>query len=80
MPRRDSEEEHDALPPPAFTTLTQISRNYGAGHADTDSEGTESESDADVEKEFDESTGKKYISKLLCEYQTSIRSISLILL
>ena len=34
-------------------------RNDGAGHADQDAEGTKSESDADFEKQFDESTGKK---------------------
>ncbi len=33
--------------------------NDGAGHAEPDAEGTESESDADVEKQFEESTGKK---------------------
>ncbi len=59
IPRRDSEEEHDAPLPPAFTTPTKASRNDGAGHAELDAEGTEDESDADVEKQFDESTGKK---------------------
>ena len=59
MPRRDSEEEDDALSPPAFTTATKADRNDGAGHAEPDAEGTESESDADVEKRFDKSTGKK---------------------
>jgi len=59
MPRRDSEEEDDALSPPGFSTPTKVIRNDGAGHAEPDAEGTESESDADVEKEFDESTGKK---------------------
>jgi hypothetical protein len=59
MPRRDSEEEDDALSPPGFSTPTKAIRNDGAGHAEPDAEGTESESDADVEKQFDESTGKK---------------------
>ena len=30
-----------------------------AGHAEPDAEGMQTESDADVEKQFDESTGKK---------------------
>ena len=59
MPRRQSEEEDDALQPPGFTTPTKAIRNNGAGHAEPDAEGTESESDADVEKQFGESTGKK---------------------
>jgi hypothetical protein len=33
--------------------------NDGAGHANLDAEGTESESDTDDEKEFNASTGKK---------------------
>jgi hypothetical protein len=56
MHRRDSEEGDAAPPPPSFTTLTKLSRN-GACHAKPDAEGTESKSDADVEKQFDESTG-----------------------
>ncbi len=59
MPRRESEEEDDAPLQPSFTTPTKASRNDGACHAEQDSEGTKSESDADVEKEFDELTGKK---------------------
>ncbi len=61
MPRRESEEEDGALSPPAFTTPTKAFRNDGAGHAEPDAEGAESESDADVEYQFDESTGKKRI-------------------
>ena len=48
MPRRESEEEDDALSPPGFSTPTKVIRNDGAGHAEPDAEGTESESDADV--------------------------------
>jgi hypothetical protein len=59
MPRRESEEEDDALSPPCFTTPTKAIRNDGAGHAGSDAEGTESESDTYVEKQFDKSTGKK---------------------
>jgi hypothetical protein len=57
MSRRDSEEEDDASLPPSFTTPTKLSRNDGACHAKQYAEGTESKSDADVEKQFDESTG-----------------------
>ncbi len=57
MPRRESEEEDDAPPPPSFTMPTKLNRNDGAGHAKPDAQGTESKSDADVEKQFDESTG-----------------------
>ena len=63
MPRRDSEEEDDALSPPGFSTPTKVIRNDGACHAEPDAEGTESESDADVEKKIDESTGKKRVIK-----------------
>jgi hypothetical protein len=59
MPRRESEEEDDALSPLGFSTPTKVISNDGAGHAEPDAEGTESESDADVEKQFGESTGKK---------------------
>jgi hypothetical protein len=59
MPRRSDEENDAAPPPPNFTMPTKASRNDGAGHAEPDAKGTKSESDADVEKELDESTGKK---------------------
>jgi hypothetical protein len=57
MPRRDSEEADAAPPQPSFTRPTKGIRNDGAGHAKSDAEGTKSKSDADVEKQFDESTG-----------------------
>jgi hypothetical protein len=53
MPHRDFEEEDDTLSPPGFSTQTKVIRNDGAGHAEPDAEGTESESDSDVEKQFD---------------------------
>ncbi len=59
MPRRKSEEEDSAPPPPCFTTPTKAIRNDGACHAKPDAEGTGDESDADVEKEIEKSTGKK---------------------
>ena len=68
MPRRESEEDDDALSPPGFSTPTNASCNDGACHAEPDAEGTESESDADVEKQFDESTGKKREYHPFCLY------------
>ena len=59
MADQQCEEEHDALLSPGFSTPTKAHRNDGAGHADPDAEGTESESDTSDEKEFDISTGKK---------------------
>ncbi len=57
MSDRESEEELDAPPLPGFSTPTKADCNDGAGHAEQDAEGTKVESDADVEKQFDESTG-----------------------
>ena len=48
-----------ALPLPGFFTPTKSIRNDGAGHAYPDDERRETESEADIEKQFDESTGKK---------------------
>ena len=49
-----------APPPPGFTTPTKAIRNDGAGHAESNAKGTDAESDADVDKQFDESTGKMH--------------------
>ena len=46
-----------APPPPGFTTPTKAIRNDGAGHAEPDADRMDTDSDADVEKQFDESTG-----------------------
>ena len=59
MPSRESEEDDAAPPLPGFTTPTKANCNDGAGHALPDAHGMQTESEADVEKEFDESTGKK---------------------
>ncbi len=59
MSRQDSEEEDYAPQQPGLLTPTKASRNDGAGHAEQDAEGTKDESDAAVEKQFDELTGKK---------------------
>ena len=42
-----------------FCRPTKTNRKDGAGQADPDAEITEAESDPDIEKEFDESTGNK---------------------
>ena len=53
-----SDEEEDAAPsPPGFTMLTKHISNDGACHGKPDAEGTDVESDSDVEKKIDESTG-----------------------
>ena len=57
MLRPESEEVDAALPPPGFTMLTKHISNDGACHGKPDAEGTDVESDSDVEKKFDESTG-----------------------
>ena len=58
MSDREADEEQSALlPPPCFTAPTKSICNDGAGHGGQDAEETDSESDANVEKEFDESTG-----------------------
>ena len=58
MSDREADEERDAPPPPGFSMPTKVNGNDGACHAEPDAEGTESESNADVEKNFDESTRK----------------------
>ena len=55
----ESEEIYAAPPPPGFSTPTKAIRNDGAGHAESNAARMETESDADVEKQFDKSTGKK---------------------
>ncbi len=57
IPRRDFEEEQSAPPPPSFTASTKAIHNDGAGHGGPDAEETDSISDVNVEKEFDELTG-----------------------
>ena len=54
-------EEIEAAPPqPGYSTPTKADRNARAAHAESKAEGTNAESDADVEKQFDESTGKMH--------------------
>ncbi len=53
MSDRECEEELDAPLPPGFSKPKKAIRNDGAGHAEPEAEGTEDESHADVEKEFE---------------------------
>ena len=57
MSDQECEEELDARPPPGFSTPTKADGNDGACHAEPHAEGTKDGSEADVEKQFDESTG-----------------------
>ena len=55
-----SDEEDDAAPqPPGFSTPTKSKSNDGACHAEPDAERMQTKSDANIEKQFDKSTGKK---------------------
>ena len=58
MPCRSDERECNAPPDPAFSTPTKVTRNAGAGHAESDAERMDAESAADVEKQFAKSTGR----------------------
>ena len=52
-----SDEEDDAAPPPpGISTPTKAICNDGAAHAESDAARMETESDANVEKQFDKST------------------------
>ena len=55
----ESDEIDAALPPPGYSTPTKAKGNDWAAHAEPDAERTNAESDADVEKQFEKSTGKK---------------------
>jgi hypothetical protein len=57
MSHQESEEEDAAPPPPGCSTPPQDESNGGAAHAESDAERMETESEADGEKQFDESTG-----------------------
>ena len=63
MSRPESEEEDAALPPPGCTMLTKHIRNDGACHGKPDAEGSDAESDSDVEKN---STSRRAISHERC--------------
>ena len=57
MSDREADEEQSTLLLSGFTAPTKYICNDGAGHCGQDAKETDSESDANVEKEFDESTG-----------------------
>ena len=59
MSCRSDDEGDAALLPPGYSSPTKTIRNDGAAHAEPDAGGLETESEAEVEKQFDESTGKK---------------------
>ena len=59
MLRRSDEEDDAAFPAPGFSTPTKADLNDGAGHVSPDAGRMETESDPEVEKQFDKSTGKK---------------------
>ena len=73
MPRPESEEVDAAPPPPVCPTPPQDESNGGAAHAESNAERMETESEADVDKQFDKSTGKKpsfYFVRNACRLET----------
>jgi hypothetical protein len=68
MSDQECEEQHNALLPPGYSTQKKANCNDGACHAEPEAEGTEDESHADVEKKFEESTGKKREYHPFCQY------------
>ena len=57
MPNESDDEDDAALPRPGYSTPTKAIRNDGVAHGEPDAERMETESDANVEKQFDKSTG-----------------------
>ena len=57
MPCRPGEEFAQGPEPPNPVMPTESTGHDGAGHAESDADRMETDSDADVEKQFDESTG-----------------------
>ena len=57
MSCRSDDEDDAGPPPPGFSTPTKAIRSDGAAHAESDAERMETETEANVEKQFDESTG-----------------------
>ena len=57
MPCRSDEEGNAAPPPLGFSTPTKAICNDEAAHAESDAARMETKSDANVEKQFDKSTG-----------------------
>jgi hypothetical protein len=59
MPCLDSEKKQCAPAQPGFSTLTKAIWNEWVCHARLDAEESKAELDSNVEKQLDESTGKK---------------------
>ena len=59
----ESDEIDADLPPPGYSTPTKANGNDGAAQAEPDAEGTNAESDSDVEKKF---TSRRAISHERC--------------
>ena len=57
MSCRSDEEDDAAPPPPGFSTQRKAIHDDGSAHAESDAERMETEPEADVEKQFDKSTG-----------------------
>ena len=55
----ESEQIDAAPPPPGYLTPTKSKNHDGAAHAEPNAERMDTESDPEVEKQFDKSTGKK---------------------
>ena len=55
----EPEQIEAAPPPPGSSTPTKPIRNDGAAHAESNAERMETESGAEGEKQFEESTGKQ---------------------
>ena len=68
MSSPESEEIAAAPPSPGFSTPMKRICNDGAGHAESNAARMDTESEADIEKEFEESTGKKrsYAGPIVC--------------
>ena len=69
MSRPESEEIDAALPPPGYSTPTKAKCNDGAGPAESNDERMETESEADVEKQFRESTAMLCLSPCLQNHE-----------
>ena len=69
MSCQESEEIDAAPPPPGFSTPTKSKNNDGAGHVSPDAARMETESEADGDKQFDKSTGKRRKLAPFLEYR-----------
>ncbi len=70
---QSDEEDDPAPPPPCFSTPTKAVGSDGACHACQEAEETEAELDDNVEKQFEESTGKKRNYNPYLQYAEGMR-------